>query len=86
MGGAWRVGGTILRGSGLGAGAAAAVMAGGAGAGFATGAAGAGLATCARDTWLRRAASSSAFFFSRMALATSPGLCTCDRSILGWMP
>jgi hypothetical protein len=83
IGGAWRAAGTTRFGSGLGAASGAAVTAGLAGAGFATGAVAAGFCAAALEIWLRRAASSSAFFFSAISFATSPGLCTCDRSILG---
>jgi hypothetical protein len=79
IGGACRGAGTIFRGSGR-AGAAAGVAATAtavfAGAAVAAGAGRPG-------AWPLRASVSSSCFFARMAFITSPGLETCERSILG---
>ena len=84
IGGACRTGGMILRGSGRATGVAAGAGAGaaaGAGCALATNGAGARGGSC--DL---RACASSSCFFARMAFITSPGLETCDRSILGAIP
>ncbi len=83
MGGAERGCGTILRGSGLAGGAAAAGFATiGAAAAVAAGFAGAVVVGFAGiRAW--RASSSSSFFLAWIAFSTSPGLEMCDRSILG---
>jgi len=82
MGGACRVGGRILRGSGRGGDAAPGVAA------AAVGVAGAGLAGVGAEearagAWLCRASCSSFFLAARTAFSASPGLETWERSILG---
>jgi hypothetical protein len=77
MGGACLTGGIIFLGSGrVGAGGAAAAGEAGLVAGAATGAGRDGV-----DGLL--ATASSSCFLARMAFITSPGLETCERSILG---
>ena len=78
--GAGRAWGTILRGSGRAGAAGGAATDTTGGAGLNVGGAAAG----GRDgMWPRRDSASSSCFLARMAFITSPGLETCERSILG---
>jgi hypothetical protein len=82
IGGDWRTGGTIFRGSGRAgaAGGCATATAVGAGLACTAGEAAAGERTGA---WLRRAAASSSCFLARMAFRASPGFEMWERSTFG---
>jgi len=86
MGGAWRTGGMILRGSGRAGAAGGGATATTGGAGFAATGCGAGVEAGLAGAWLRRAASSSSCFLARIAFSASPGLEMCERSTFGCMP
>jgi hypothetical protein len=81
--GAWRTGGTILRGSGRAGVAGGGATATAVGAGLACTAGGVVAAGGRTGAWLRRAAASSSCFLARMAFSASPGFEMWERSTFG---